>query len=265
MYGTLSRSLPLEICLQHVGRKYRQIMQPKSYNGRMLDMLVPLGMRTRIRNLIIHKKWIPLGGRCQFLDASLPNLETLAITSDIGWENESNEELLARLRGVFKGGMPSLLRLFIPECTPWPNNNFKNLKLLCLYNQSGLELELPELLQMLRGSPTIEELYIRQREHSERINGPPPNLGPTFQAHSLRKLRFHDFSSRAIAPILSTMQLQPNGVAVYLSDTIMAADALAQILPLFPPGCTLGSTEKLEVYHESQELFGSCSVAPEVR
>jgi hypothetical protein len=36
----------------------------------------------------------------------------------------------------------------------------------------------------------------------------------------------------------------------------MAADTFARILPLFPPESTLGTTEKLEVYHESDATFG---------
>ena len=254
MYRGHSGTLLLEVCLQHVGHKFHQMMEPDPYVDLMLGMLYDLG--SRIRRLIIHKKWIPFQGQCKFLEESLPELEMLAVTSDVGWENGSIDQPLTRLRTLFDGKLPKLRRLFIPESTPWPYNDFKNLKLLCLYNQSTLENELPELLQMLRGSPTIEELYIRQREYSDRMESPPSNLGPAFQAHSLKKFRLHDFSVEATVCILSTMQLQPNGVAVYLSDTVMDADIFAQIFPLFPAECTLGNTEKLEVYHDSRELFG---------
>jgi len=180
----------------------------------------------------------------------------LTITSDVGWENGSFDLPLTRLRTLFVGELAPLRRLFIPEGTPWPYNDFMNLKFLCLYNQPTLENELPELLEMLRGSPTIEELYIRQRENSDWMENPPSNLGPVFQAHSLKKFRLHDFSVEAIVCILSTMQLQPNGVAVYLSDAVMSADIFAQIFPLFPPECTLSKTERLEVYHEPRDIFG---------
>ena len=254
MYRKLSGSLPLEVCLQHVGRKFYRTMEPEPCLDLMLDMLYDLG--SRIRRLIIHKKWIPTHDRCKFLAKPLPELEMLAITSDVGWENGSIDRPLTRVRRLFNGDLPRLRRLFIPESTPWPYNDFKNLKPLCLYNQFTLENELPQLLQMLRESPTIEELYIRQREYSHGMKSPPQNLGPTFQAHSLKKLRLHDFSVEAIVYILSTMQLQPNGVAVSLSDTILHGDSFARIFPLFPPECALGKTEKLEVYHDSREVLG---------
>ena len=257
MCHRLSGFLLLRVCLQHVGRRFQWAVEPKPYHGLMLGMLCHLG--SRIGSLIIHKKWIPLHGRYEFLEKGLPELEMLAITSDVGWENGSMDEPVTRLRTLFNSDSPRLRRLFIPESTPWPYNDFKNLKLLCLYNQSTLENELPELLQM---SPTIEELYIRQREYSDRMNSPPSNLGPTFQAHSLKKFRLHDFSVEATVCILSTMQLQPNGVAVYLSDTVMDAGIFTRIFPLLPPECTLGKTEKLEVYHSSRELFGIIFCGP---
>ena len=254
MYLVLSRSRPLEVCLQHVGRKFRRMVEPSSCDSMMFDLLLPV--RPRIRSLIIHKKWIPPYGRCQFVEGPLPDLETLSITSDVGWENDMDNQPQRRLRAMFKGGLPRLCQLFIPGYTPWPNNDFKNLTFLCLYNQSALEEELPDLLQMLRGSPSLEELYIRQHQYSDWIEDPPPNPGPTFPAHSLRKLRLHNFSIVATVCILSTMILQPNGVAVHFSDTLMDTDTFTQIFPLFPPECALGRTEMLEVYHESGATFG---------
>ena len=262
MYLNRSRSQQLSVCLQNVGPGYRQTVESKlkECGGVMLGMLSPL--ESRIHSLVIHKDMFPLRRSCQFLEARLPALETLSITSNTGWENESEDIPLARLRPLFRGGTPHLRRLFIPECTPWPNNDFKDLKLLCLYNQSALEEELPELLQMLRGSPNIEELYLRQHESSEWIEDLPPNLGPIFQARSLKRLRLHNFSPEAIVSILSTMKLQPNGVAVHISDTAMAKDTFGEIIPLFPPGCTLGSAEKLEVFHDSTEAFGIIFCVP---
>ena len=231
------------------------MLAPRPCDGMMLDLLLPVG--PRMHSLIIHKDRFPPYGRCKFVEGPLPELETLSITSDVGWEDgDDGSGPQMRLRALFKGGLPRLRQLFIPEYTPWPNNDFKNLTLLCLYNQSALEEELPELLQMLRGSPNLEELYIRQHAYSSWIKDPPPNPGPTFSAHSLRKLRLHNFGVMAVVCILSTMLLQPNGVAVHLSDTLMAADTFARILPLFPPESALGSTEMLEVYHESGETFG---------
>jgi len=254
MYLKRSGSKLLEVCLQNVGHRFRQAVGPHTCDKKMLNMLVPLG--SQIRSLIIHKDRLALRGSCNFLEGCLPNLDTLSITSNIGWENESEVEPETRLMALFKGGLPNLARLFIPECTPWPHNDFKGLKFICLYNQSALECEIPELLEMLRGSPDIEELHIRQHEASEWILDFPPDLGPIFQARSLKKLRLHNFSNKAIVCILSTMQLQPNGVAVNISDTEMAEDTFAQIIPLFPPGCTLGSTERLEVLHDFDGQFG---------
>jgi len=254
MYLERSRSRPLEVCLQHVGHEFRQTVNPPTCDNEMLGMLAPLGLQ--IHSLVIHKDRLPLHGSCDFLEGSLPILETLSITSDIGWENDSKDEPETRLMALFKGGLDSLRQLFIPECTPWPHNDFKNLRLICLYNQSALEYELPELLGMLRGSPELEELYLRQHESSEFIGELPQNLGPTFQAHSLKKLRLHNFSNDAIVGILSTMRLQANGVAVNISDTEMSSDTFARIISLFPPGCTLDSTEKLEVYYDFDGRFG---------
>jgi len=256
MYLKLSGSRPLEVCLKHVGNRFRQTMADSSCpcEDTMLDLLLPAALR--IRSLTMHTNWIPPHNQCRFVLGPLPELETLSITSDIGWENKSDNQPQKRLRALFKAGLPRLRRLFIPECTPWPNNDFKNLTFLCLYNQSALEEELPELLQMLRGCPNLEELYIRQHESSYWIDDPPPNPGPTFPAHSLRRFRLHNFSTSAIACVLSTMLLQPNGVAVHLSDTLMTTDTFAEILPLFPPQSALGSTEKLGVYHESSSTFG---------
>ena len=254
MYLKRSRSRPLEVCLQHVGHGFSQTMDSKTCDNMMFDMLVPLG--SQIRSLVIHKDRLPLRDSCSFLEGSLPKLETLSITSNIGWENESKDEPETRLMELFKGGLPSLRQLFIPECTPWPHNEFKDLRLICLYNQSAFEYELPELLEMLRGSPELEELYLRQHESSEWTQELPQNLGPIFQAYSLKKLRLHNFSNKAITGILSTMKLQPNGVAVNISDTVMSSDTFDQIISLFPPGCTLGSTEKLEVYHDFDGSFG---------
>ncbi|KAF9784614.1 hypothetical protein BJ322DRAFT_1065373 [Thelephora terrestris] len=62
--------------------------------------------------------------------------------------------------------------------------------------------------------------------------------------------------------ILSTMRLQPNGVAVNISDTAIWEDTLPRILQLFPSGFSLHNAEKLEVYYQSKEVFGfmySCS------
>lgn len=229
-------------------------MKPEKCGSEMRNPLVPT--RSRIHTLIIHKKWIPPIGDCQFIGGSLPGLETLSITSDIGWESGSENQPKTRLRTLFRGGLPRLRQLFIPEYTPWPNNDFKNLTVLCLYNQSALEEELLELLEMLRGSPNLEELYLRHHEDSDWIEDPPPNLGSTFPARSLRKLRLHGFGNVAIVCILSTMCLQPNGVAVHISDTAMASDTFARIFPLFPPESTLGSAEKLEVYHDTDGPFG---------
>lgn len=254
MYLTSSGSRPLEVCLQHVGHGFRQMAELRSCYDIMFDLLLPVG--PRINSLIIHKDWILPHGQCQFLEVSLQELETLSITSDIGWENQNEDEPQKRLRALFEGRLPRLRQLFIPEYTPWPNNDFKDLTLLCLYNQSALEYELPNLLQMLRGSPNLEELYIRQHENSHWIEYPPPNPGPTFPAHSLKKLHLYNFSIEATVYIFSTMLLQPNGVAVHLSDTLMATDTFTLTLPLFPPGFTLGKTEKLEVYHQSDATFG---------
>ena len=142
MYLELSGSRPVEICLQHVGHG---MLGGAAHE--MVDLLVPVGRR--IHSLIIHKDWIPSHDASLFMECSLPELETLSITSDIGWENESIGEPRKRLRALFRGGLPRLRRLFIPEYTPWPHNEFKNLTLLCLYNQYAIEEELPELLQML--------------------------------------------------------------------------------------------------------------------
>jgi hypothetical protein len=254
MYLSFSRSRPLEVCLQHVGHKFCQ-GTPELRHGMMFDLLVPVG--SRIHSLTIHEDWIPSHDRCQFVESSLSELEALSITSDYGWENGSEEDQpQRRLKALFKHGLPRLRQLFIPVYTPWPHNDFKNLRLLCLYNQSALELELPNLLSMLRGSPNLEELYIRQHETSQWIMDLPSDLGPTFPAHSLRKLRLHNFSNEAIVHILSTMLLQPNGVAVHLSDTLMAPDTFVRIFALFPPKSTLGSAEWLDVYHASDESFG---------
>ena len=249
MYLGLSGSRPVEICLQHVGHG---MLGGAAHE--MVDLLVPVGRR--IHSLIIHKDWIPSHDASLFMECSLPELETLSITSDIGWENESIGEPRKRLRALFRGGLPRLRRLFIPEYTPWPHNEFKNLTLLCLYNQYAIEEELPELLQMLRGCPGLQELYIRQHEHSTWIQEPPPDLGPTFPAHSLRKLHLHSFSTKAIVCILSTMVLQPNGVAVNISDTAMHTNTLDRILPLFPQESGLGSAKQLEIYHETDLTFG---------
>jgi len=250
MYFEWSRSRQLEVCLQHVGPRFSQMVQPEAFSDVMFSWLRHVG--SRVHSLLIHKDRLSRRHGCWVPAGSLPNLETLSITSNVGWENGSDDKPGAELMALFEDGVPPLLKLFIPECTPWPNNNFKNLKLLCLYNQSGLELELPELLQMLRGSPKIEELYLRQHESSDWLEVPPSvDLGPTFQARSLKKLRLHNFSDKAIVYILSTMQLHPNGVAVNISDTVMDADTFTRIIPLFPPGCTLGGTEKLEVFHHS--------------
>ncbi|KAF9642662.1 hypothetical protein BDM02DRAFT_1976057 [Thelephora ganbajun] len=250
----LSGSRPLEVCLKHVGHRFRQTLESRACHDVLFDLLVPVG--SRIHSLIIHKDLIPPRGRSLFVEGSLPELETLSITSGIGWENESDNEPQRRLRALFRGGLPRLRKLFIPEYTPWPHNDFKNLTSLCLYNQSALEEELCELLQMLRGSPNLEELYVRQHESSDWIDDPPLDLGPAFPAHSLRKLRLHNFSTVATVCILSTMLLQPNGVAVHISDTVMAKDTFGQIFPLFPRGYTLGNAEKLEVYHVPNETFG---------
>ena len=255
MYLTLSRSLPLEVCLYHVGRRFRQLVEPYDEKMMMLDPLV--FVRTRMRSLIIHKDWIPPPHHlCRFIEEALPELETLSITSDVGWESGSECGSKRRLRALFKHGLPRLRELFIPEYTPWPHNDFKDLTFLCLYNQSALEEELPNLLHMLRGSPNLEELYVRQHEYSPWIDDPPSNLGPAFPAHSLRRLHLFNFSNQAIVCILSTMLLQPNGVAIRISDTEMAPDTFARILPLLPPGSTLRNTEQLEVYHNSGGPFG---------
>jgi len=175
MYLERSRSMPLGVCMKHIGDQFRRSVEfPSACNDVMLNMLVPLG--SQIRSLVIHNDRLPPGG---FPEGLLPNLETLSITSEVGWENHSIVEPQTRLMALFNGTPPSPHHLFIPECTPWPHNDFKGLKFLCLYNQPDLEYELPELLQMLRGSPDIEELYIRQYERMQRMaRGLSPEFGP---------------------------------------------------------------------------------------
>ena len=253
MHLKFSRSGPLEVSLQHVGHRFRQVAS-EPCDGMMFDLLVPV--RSRIRSLMIHGDRILLHDRCQFMEGPLSELETLSITSNVGWEDGSEDRPQRRLKALFERGLPRLCQLFIAEYTPWPHNDFKNLRLLCLYNQSALELELPDLFRMLRGSPNLEELYIRQHETSIWIYTSPQNLGPTFPAHSLRKLRLHNFSNRAIAYILSTMLLQPNGVAVHLSGTLMTTVTLPGIFLLFPPELTLSSAKWLDIYHDSCGPFG---------
>lgn len=85
---------------------------------------------------------------------------TLVMKSNTGWEGGGDDQPQLRLRALFEDGLPRFRQLFILRYTSWPHNYFKNLTFLCLYNQSALE-GLPELLQMLRGSPNLEELYIR--------------------------------------------------------------------------------------------------------
>lgn len=118
---------------------------------------------------------------------------------------------------------------------------------------------------MLRSSPGVEELYLRQHEDSDWIDDPPPNSGPEFDARSLRKLRLQNFSTVAIACILSTMHLQPNGVAINTSGTMMDVSTLPQILPLFPPESSLSSAESSRSITEADGLLGSCIVVPDVR
>lgn len=252
MYLELSRSRPLEVCVKDIGERFRQMVEPRWCGEVIFDKLVSQG--PRIRSLIIHKKWLPLHSRRRCIKGCLPGLETLSIVSETGWERGVIPPP-TRLTALFKDGLPRLRRLFIPEHTPWPHNDFKNLTCICLYNQSDLEEELPELLRMLRGSPNLEELYIRRPEYSSDWNrDPPSDLGPAFQAYSLRKFHLHSFSNDAIVSILSTMRLQPNGVAVNLSDMAIFSDTLDTILSLFPPESGLGSAERLAVYHDSADL-----------
>lgn len=262
MHVKHSGSRPLEVCLQRIENRFRRedgVRPPSDAVGlEMLNLLVPL--RRRIHSFIIHTSLLPNINRpCGFFERPLPELETLSIISDTGWEPgnvNDNSHPQKRLRVLFGGKLPRLRQLFIPEYTPWPDNNFKDLTLICLYNQLALEGELPELMQMLRGSPNLEELYIRLHEDGPWIDNPPDDIGPIFPARSLRKLRLHNFSPLAISCFLSTMILQPNGIAVNISNTATTTGTFAQILPLFPREFALGSTEKLEVYHESKNAFG---------
>ena len=260
IYLKSSGSRPLEVCLQRVVDEFRGLVAPRLCGDVMFDLLVPA--MSRIHSLTILVYWIPFHNWCRFLEGPLPELETLSITSNVGWGDEGGGRVRWGLGALFQNGLPCLRKLFISECTPWPNNDFKNLTFLCLYNQFALELELLDLLQMLRGSPNLEELYIRQSKRSCWIDDPPSNLGPTFPAHSLRKLRLQNFSNMAIVGILSTIILQPNGVAVDISDTRMTTNTFARIFPLFPPEFSLSSTERLEVYHDSEGLFGIISCGP---
>lgn len=236
---------PLEICLQPIGRGSHRVMQHGDVIFALLAPAIP-----RIQSLIIDIVWIPPHNRCQLLQGPLPELETLSITSGVGWEKTGAYVDKIELEALFQNGLPRLRQLFIAECIPWPSNDFKNLTCLCLYNQPDLEDQLTDLLQMLRRSPNIEELYIRQREESHRITTHPSNPGPTFPTCSLRKLHLRNFGNVAIASIFSTMLLQPNGVAVHISDATMDADTFDQIFPSLPPEFTLGSAKKLEVYHD---------------
>ena len=53
------------------------------------------------------------------------------------------------------------------------------------------------------------------------------------------------------------MLLEPGiGVAVHLSDLQLTPDTFNHILPLFPKGHTLNSTEELEVYHGEDQRIG---------
>jgi hypothetical protein len=260
MYLKLSGSRPLEVCLQCVGEEFRRTLAPGPCSGVMLDLLVPA--RSRIHSLTIFVRLIPFHNRCQFVDDPLPELETLSITSSAGWGGGVDNRNRWELRALFKGELPRLRHVFISESTPWPSNHFKNLTFLCLSNQFALESELPNLLQMVRESPNLEELYVRQSKSSYWIRDPPPNLGPTFPAHSLRKLRLQNFSNMVIVCILSTMLLQPNGVAVDISGTGTTTNTLAQIFSSFPPEFALSSVEKLEVHHDSDGVFGIMFCGP---
>jgi len=156
---------------------------PVAPNDVILDTLVSL--QPQIRSLIIHKDYIPLQPelRCQFLDGDMPVLDTLAIDSNISW-SDYDELPTQPLRRLFKGELPSLRRLLLSGLTPWPNNDFKNLTFLCLYNLTDLESKLPELLGMLKQCPNIEELYIRQP--SDWIDDLPSDWDPTPPPPSMR-------------------------------------------------------------------------------
>ena len=52
------------------------------------------------------------------------------------------------------------------------------------------------------------------------------------------------------------MRLQPNGVAVNISDTVVDVGAFAQMFPLLPPESALNKAEKLEVYYEPDVTIG---------
>jgi len=260
MYLKSSGSRPLEVCLQRVGDGFSRMVVPRLCGDVMFDLLVPTTSRIHGLTVLVHL--IPFYNWSRFLEGPLSELETLSITTNCGWGDRRGGRTRWRLRALFQNGLPRLRQLFISECTPWPNNDFKNLTFLCLYNQFALELELPELLQMLRGSPNLEELYVRQPKSGPWIRDPPSNLGPTFSAHSLRKFRLQNFNSTAIVGILSTMLLQPNGVAVDISDTEMTTNTFPRIFPLFPPEFALSSAERLEVYHDSDGLFGIMFCGP---
>ncbi|KAF9784615.1 hypothetical protein BJ322DRAFT_1211533 [Thelephora terrestris] len=149
MHLRLSGSRLLDIRLHGVGPRFLQSL-PEPYELDLKMTGLPANISPRVRTLVIHQAWICR--QCQFPEGSLPELETLSITSNNGLWDGSYPSSGERLEDLFKGGLPRHRRLFVAELTPWPNDDFKNLTLICLYNQSSLEEELPELLHMLRGS-----------------------------------------------------------------------------------------------------------------
>ena len=71
MHLMFSGSRRLEICLQTIGRRFRQaIPWPGPRKLGMLNLLAPL--TPRIRSLVIHEQWIPSYTQCRFLEGSLP-------------------------------------------------------------------------------------------------------------------------------------------------------------------------------------------------
>jgi len=149
---------------------------------------------------------------------------------------------------LFNRGSPSLRELAIDGYKPWPNNQFGGLSsfYLKLSSQGDPHTLLIQLLEMLRDSPQLEELFL----HLDLVNDNPPSahsIPARVSLHALQKLHLSYTPPILVRQFLGSVDFAPNGIAMQFTNVTSDPDQMFHAT--LPPELSLQAATSLEIIY----------------
>lgn len=155
----------------------------------------------------------------------------------------------------FSNTVPRLRELALSRCTlGWPNPHFNSLTSLSLLRQRDIDADIYPLLEAIRCSPRLEELFLDNESKSrvEQQHQPPGHDISTTPLHSLKRLHVCRLSAGAIKHLFAAFVLLPSRVSMRFAD--ISADFGAIFPETITPLLSPRAATKLELIYPGSHL-----------